>query len=209
MPGKLVSVAELAHLLGVHRNTVLAWVQRGCPLAERGSSGRGNEHKFDLAAVVRWREDEAARAATGNTEGLDLDVARLRKVAGEAALIELEVQKKRGQLVEIDAVASVVGEKFAACRSRLLSLPTKLAPLLAASTDVNETQVLLEQGINEALSELSGDGIAGAPGEGDSGADVSEPAASSEAPGQRVGGRTPKAVRRKQRRAGPVDNSEG
>lgn len=194
MAGKLASVAELAALLGVHRNTVLAWVARGCPVHERGSSGRGNEHRFDLAAVVRWREDEAARAATGNTEGIDLDAARLRKVAAEAALTELEVAKKRGQLVEIEAVATVVGEQFAAVRARLLSLPTKLAPLLAASTDLNEVQVLLQQGVNEALSELSGDGITGAVGEGDSRPDGGEPETPAASASVGVGRRTKKAV---------------
>lgn len=190
MSGKVCTGTELRAILGIHGNTLSAWVHRGCPVIERG--GRGRDSKFNIAAVVRWREDQAAQAATGNTEGVSLDEARLRKVAGEAALVEIEVAKKRGELVEIEVVAQAFGEQCANVRARLLPMPSKLAPLLAATSDLNEVQALLEQGIHEALSELSGDGITGGPAEGDSRPDVGEPEAPAEAEGQRVGRRKAK-----------------
>lgn len=49
--------AELSEYFGVSLVTIDAWVRRGCPYVDRGS--RGRPWTFDLAAVVRWREDQA------------------------------------------------------------------------------------------------------------------------------------------------------
>lgn len=173
MSGQNFSLSELSALLGVHRNTLSTWVKRGCPHLQKADRSRGQEWQFDLAAVVRWREDQAVAAALGDTTQIDDKEARRRKLAAEAALTELELAKEQGKVVEIDQVARVVGEEYANCRARLLAIPSKLAPLLDATPGINAKRDLIEQAITEALDELTADGAADL-GPADGGAEGSQ-----------------------------------
>ena len=149
--------ADVARFMGVSVNTVTQWVGKGLPYIQKG--GAGKSWVFDMPEVVAWREEQIALAAVGDTASLDIDEARRRKLAAEAALAEIEVSKKRGEVVEIEAVADAVGDDYANVRAKLLSLPTKAAPQLAIIEDSAEAQGVLEKLVHEALEELTADGI--------------------------------------------------
>jgi len=95
----------------------------------------------------------------GDTKALDIDEARRRKLAAEAAMSELDLSVRRGELVEIEDVSQAVGEDYANVRAKLLGLPTKAAPQAAGMTDAGEIKTLLERIVTEALEELVSDGI--------------------------------------------------
>lgn len=143
--------------MGVTSNTITQWVGKGCPYVQKG--GQGKSWVFNMPDVIAWREEQIALQAVGDTASLDIDEARRRKLAAEAALAELDVSKRRGEVVEIEDVAAAVGDDYANVRAKLMSLPTKAAPQLAIIEDSAEAQAVLEKLVHEALEELTADGI--------------------------------------------------
>lgn len=157
MSGLELSKADLARAWGVSLPTVGAWVKRGCPYISKG--GPGKPWIFNTSEVAAWREEQAAQAALGETQSLDIEEARRRKLAAEAALAELDVAKRRGEVIEIEEVARVIGDDYANVRAKLLSIPTKLAPQLLGVEETAEIKGLIERALTEALEELTADGI--------------------------------------------------
>lgn len=207
------SLLELAGLLGVNRSTVTTWLGQGCPFVERADRAQGKEWKLSLPDVVGWLRKRDVDQAIGDTSKLDIDEARRRKIAAEAALAELELAKQRGEVVAISVVEDVVGEQLSACRARLIAWPTKCGPLVAPITDVTECTAILDRIMREAADELVGyaTGIEGAEEpveESGSPPDQGAAAPAAETDGQRVGRRKPKAVSGSKRRARPVDHGE-
>lgn len=150
-----VGLHEAAVILGRNVTTLKAWFNIGCPVIERG--GKSKKWKISPAAVIAWREEKVAQDAMGDTRSLDIDEARRRKVAAEAALAEMDVAQKRGELIEVEQIAELVGEEYANVRAKLLAIPVKLAPLMIGIEDLNEARDMIEQSVTEAMEELSAD----------------------------------------------------
>lgn len=211
MSGRTFSLIEVAGLLGVDRGTVYKWLQSGCPYVEKPVTKRGEGWKLDLAEVVRWREKRAAENAAGGSK-IDVDEAKRRKIAAEAALAELELAERRGEVVAIEDVVAVVSDQFTACRARLLSVAHKTGPLVAPVTDIVECVNLIDRAIREALDELAGyDGrgegvISGGVGEGADYGEAGAYEAAAETDGFGMGGQVSAAIGGSERGAGSMDN---
>ncbi len=95
-------------------------------------------------------------SSTGGVKlGSTYDEARTRKVTAEAEIAELELAKIRGTLVSADDVVKAWEDVLGALKAKLLSVPTKGAPVISTETDTPVCQRILEDLINEALEELS------------------------------------------------------
>ena len=79
---------------------------------------------------------------------------RARHEKFKADLANLELKKQRGELVEVEEVKQDWITKVLACRGRLLSLPSKVAPQLPGCDTSQEIEEILRDGIVEALGEL-------------------------------------------------------
>jgi phage terminase Nu1 subunit (DNA packaging protein) len=200
------SLLETASICGVDKTAVRAWITQGCP-ARESYRGKVREWRLNIGQVLRWKEKRAVEAVQGDTSKLDIDEAKRRKTAAEAALAELELAKQRGELVPLQAIAEIVGDAFANVRARLLSLPSALAPQVVHMTAA-ESRAILESAIDDVLGELSNARIPGAVGAGASfgagGEGAGEAEAAAEADIEPVGGPLPKVVRRSKRGAGAV-----
>jgi phage terminase Nu1 subunit (DNA packaging protein) len=200
MKGKPVNRSELAAIFGVAGTTVDAWIRAGCPVVKRATGrGRGmNRWVFDSAAVGEWLRERAVANAIGNSEKLDREALELRRLRAMAEIAEHELGQMRRELVAVDVAAEAVRRDYAAIQARLLSMPSKLAPELAAIAMPAEARAVLEREVREVLDELSGGELDGdsrsgaggalsAPYEAPSGAAIGAmPAA--EADRERVGG---------------------
>jgi len=149
----IVNQADLAELRNISLPTVRAWVRRGCPYKQKGA--RGKEWLFNTADVFEWREEQAALNAIGDTSSLDIDEAKRRKMAAEAALCELELSKARGDVVSLAEVGAVWLDIVSSARSRMLSIPAKMAAIIAPESDPMAIRALLEAELEESLDELS------------------------------------------------------
>jgi hypothetical protein len=87
--------------------------------------------------------------------GSSYDEARTRKINAEAEISELELAKIRGTLCMTDDVVKAWESVLHACKAKFLSLPTKVAPVVANEGDVAVVKDFLEGAIREALMELS------------------------------------------------------
>ena len=153
--GQIVNQSQLAETFGTTMPTVRAWVRRGCPVVQRGAKGK--QWQFNTAEVAAWREQEAAAAAVGDTSRMDLDESRRRKEAANAAMAEIDLAKRRGELVEVEHIAEIVGDEYSRLRQRLLGLPVKIAPMLDTAETLQERREIIEDAIVECLAELSAD----------------------------------------------------
>ncbi len=149
----IVNQADIAVIFGVQPRTVRSWVRCGLPEVQRGGSGRPS--LYNTAEVARWREEQAALAATA-AEPADIETARRRKLFAEAGLAEMELGMRRGELISIEHVGAVVESEYAVLRSLALSLPGEMASELAQRPK-GEIEVLLSAKIAEILGALQAD----------------------------------------------------
>lgn len=87
--------------------------------------------------------------------GSSYDEARTRKVNAEAEIAELELARVHGTLVLAADVVQAWEDVLGALKGKLLSIPTKAAPVVSAESDAALCQHILEDLLNEALEELS------------------------------------------------------
>jgi phage terminase Nu1 subunit (DNA packaging protein) len=68
---------------------------------------------------------------------------------------ELELQLMKGELHKAEHVELVMNDMVAAFRSKILGLPSKLAPQLVGKTEIPVILDMLTREVHEALAELS------------------------------------------------------
>ena len=86
---------------------------------------------------------------------VDINVERARKTAAEAEIAELELLEKKGQLVPMVDIVNTWLEMISACRSKMLSMPAKLAPVVAVEDSPAICKSLIEEQVIEALDEIA------------------------------------------------------
>ena len=146
MSQNLWSVSALSVEFGLDRRTVGQRLNNVEPAQVKGK-------------VKKYKLQDAAKAILGQvaTTGgiLSYDEARARKMAAEAELSEIELQKERGEVLPLDVINAINNEIFGNFRAKLLALPAKSAPDIFASSNVKEAKALLRKSINDVLEELS------------------------------------------------------
>ena len=137
----------IASLLDISERRVGQLVNEGIiPKTERG--------RYELFPVVQGyvkflRERKLGKAV------VSLDEARQRKLAAEAEMAEIELAKARADVVRVEDVARQWETILGDVRTRFLSLPTKLAPLVAVEGEKTTVKEKIEDGINTALGQLA------------------------------------------------------
>jgi phage terminase Nu1 subunit (DNA packaging protein) len=139
----------ISKLLDLTPQRVNQLVREGIvPKAERG--------RYELVPVVqayiRYLRD---RAVKGDVYGDDYSAHRTRLVKVRADLLEIEQSQVEGRLIPSGDVEAAWVEVLANCRSKMLSIPTKVAPEVFAAESLVEVKGLLKTAVNEALSELA------------------------------------------------------
>jgi phage terminase Nu1 subunit (DNA packaging protein) len=147
----MATQAQVAAHLGVSAKYINDLIGKGViPYAAKG--------KYDIDAcrkayIEHIREQAAGRASAGE---LNLSEERARLAKEQADAKEMENAVERGDLVYIEDVAKQIENQLTKVRTRLLSVPTKVAPEAHACASVREVQNVIEQAITEALNELVG-----------------------------------------------------
>lgn len=142
-----VSVQELAELLGLSPRRVQQLVADGViPKAAHGSYDLGRS----IRAYLKHLKGDGLASVPK-----DYTAERTRLVKAQADKAEMEVALQRGDLWNKDDVAAIWSDEILRCRSRLLVIPSKVAPVLAAISIPAEVQDVLKCEIYQALSELA------------------------------------------------------
>ena len=136
-----VSTQVFANLVGLSTRRIQQLRELGLPF-----NGRGRIH---LVAGYEW----LLRYQKPETESLQ--EAKLRKLSAEANLREIELKETEGHLINRQEIIEAIQKSLLQLRIRLLSIPTKLSPVLAVEANAALTKNILEDEIHKALSELS------------------------------------------------------
>jgi len=86
---------------------------------------------------------------------VDYEVAKARKMDHDADLAELKLQTERGLLVRAEDVAKAWENVLGNMKGKLMSIPTKAAPIVAGESEATACQHFLESLVHEALEELA------------------------------------------------------
>ncbi len=111
---------ELARKFDISLTTLSTWIAEGLPYTRKGDKGK--KYDFDIKAVEDWVNKYKLPASIGDMTYAD---ARLRHEAAKAAIKELELKIKQGELLNVDVVMKLQGAVLQNIRSRILSLPAK------------------------------------------------------------------------------------
>lgn len=169
-----VNRQSLSEILGISKPTITAWLDDGLPFTVQGSKGK--EWEFETSEVIEWyaahkfkRRDGRAKSGSdpktnpfadlNGIEAETIDQANLRKESALADKHEIAAAKEAGTLVPIEDVAAIVLEENARAKSRLMSIPNELRPVLLThlKNDRKATEqcvARVEEVIVEALSEV-------------------------------------------------------
>jgi hypothetical protein len=205
-----VSQRDLAKAMGVKTVAVRNWEVDGIPEPKIV----GKRKFYNLPAVIKWRHERAA-AGRPASQRRSTEEARTRKLEAEASLAEIELAKKRDQVVEISIAMKAFSDAMSACRSRLLSIGASVAPRIELAPDVASRKEMIDDAIIEALYEISSAAFefSGGPAEDPESRDIEESPgedeASAEAEPKRVGRSKSRSVSRKLRRARQMENEPG
>ena len=93
--------------------------------------------------------------AAAEPEITSYHVAKTLREAAEAQIARLKLAEMQGEVIRSDAVRATWTARIASTRDALLQIPSRLAPVLAAETDLAAVTLLLEDEIRQALAELS------------------------------------------------------
>lgn len=139
----------------------------------------------------------------------NLAAERARLAAEQADAAAMKNDQARRELVPVADVVKVVSDEYSAVRARILALPTKVAPRVAAVTKPAEVRQIIDAAVREVLDELSYSDGPGAPsgsGRGPKKRKANKSKATAKTNSQRVGGRKQKAKSGGKRRARTVAN---
>lgn len=110
---------------------------------------------------LRKKENRERPKVVPNTEeavnvGMSYNKAKAAKETYTAQLRKLELEQKRGELVEKAEVEAIAADIASTVRSKLLSVGVRVAGMCEGRT-AREIQEIIEDEINEAMSELRRD----------------------------------------------------
>jgi len=156
--GRLVDLAELGRISGYSKSR-LEQFRKEVDFPVEVEGGPGRPIKIDTAKFITWmvqRERAKYEAIFPDPE----DDHKNRRAKADAEIAELKADEMRGDLVRVATVESALTLGITNARTRLLGLPTKLAPQVAAMRGPAKVRALLDKEIREALNELSRDDTA-------------------------------------------------
>jgi terminase small subunit / prophage DNA-packing protein len=154
----VVNATQLASMFGVHRSTISQWQADGMPVLKRSSKGgKGGGNQFDTADVLDWYKKRAIKSATGSDDDqLPIEEVRRRKIAAEAELQELELAKKKGEVIELSEVKRDLIDKMVNLRSAMRKVPERCVLRVVGEEDETKVKEIILSEVDDALERTIG-----------------------------------------------------
>jgi hypothetical protein len=166
----LIRPAEYARLRGLNRSTISRQIGDGIipvhnGLLEPAEADLAREKNLDVGKRRRTAAVHPAQRAEPSTDpdglpmtGSTREIFNRARAAREIAMAnerQLELRKRQGELLEASEVELAWTQALTSFKNRLLSLPDKLAPKMAACSSVLECRAMIDQEIRKVLIALS------------------------------------------------------
>jgi hypothetical protein len=143
----------VVHGVGVDRDVALAW----CRDHVQAQAGRNSDKTGGAVSNILAAEN----SGNGHGNGARLDPAqeRARRDRVLSVKIELENERRSGELCEIASVVASVAEDYSVIRSQLASLGSKIAPRVLGLHNAEEIKAAIDAEVARILDELSEDDV--------------------------------------------------
>ena len=126
-----ISLTAISQLLKLTERRIQQLAKDGIiPKADRG--------EYDMIPVVHAYIDYLKAKIGGEFNAEDLAINRNRLLKAQADLAEIEKQKQEGELITKDEVKKNWLNLLSVLKTKLLSMPNKLAPVVLTYKNVNE-----------------------------------------------------------------------
>lgn len=145
----LVTQKELAECLGVSSRQVRNLKTGG--LFQGSMEGK----KYSLAKCVAEYIEFKIKAETGRSALISREVIQAEHEEVKKQISLLKLRKLRREVHEAADVEAFLSDMLSHFKNRLLSIPSKMAMNVAGEKDVNKIIKVIEEGLYEALEELS------------------------------------------------------
>jgi phage terminase Nu1 subunit (DNA packaging protein) len=148
--GPMLTSTQIASFTGISDRTIRDWQTKNI-------IPKTADMSVVMKAIVSYYKDKIEKERQSSNED-ELYREKCRLTQAQADKMKLEVAEKEGELISSNSVVMAWSSYIQACRSRLLSMPTKLSPRLAEISDSEKIKEMIEEIVDEALNELgSGD----------------------------------------------------
>lgn len=121
--------------------------------------GRGKyDLKQSIAKYMFYKINEAmatvSRVVDDDGEEIDNSIEQALWTRARREKTELEVAIIKGELHRSEDVRAITSDMLSAFRSRLMSLPSKVAPLVLPMDDLKEIEAVVKDNVHVALNEM-------------------------------------------------------
>ena len=146
--------ATLASLSLRHFQRLLA--EPGAPPRLENSIGR--QSGLPVEPFAKWLRTRIA-AELGTDENLSPQAERARLDRARAELAELELSRRRRELIPVEEVAQAWSEQVTIAKNRLLSLPSRVSSDVLRLKTQRAIENVLKEAVIQILTELSNDPV--------------------------------------------------
>jgi phage terminase Nu1 subunit (DNA packaging protein) len=145
----LVNQTALAAIFGVEQSLVALWTKNdGCPVHVDPNATNKKNVVYNTPDVLDWYLTKQGLKADFNFE-------RTRLTKYQADKLFLELEEKRGGLIEVNAVEKLWINILTNIRTKLLNVPKKIAPLFSGIKSEFELETEIESTIRDCLDDLA------------------------------------------------------
>ncbi len=149
MNKKYGTQADLARILGIYPSQISQLIVKG--VLAKTAKGLLNLEK----SIKIIEDNRKAHLNTSNQTNLSYTEARTRNEHYKAKITELEYKKLKGELVSVQDVVDTSTKIVSVTKTRLLSIPGKLAPQLVELKSAKKIHNIIRNEIIVALNELA------------------------------------------------------
>lgn len=150
--GLIVTTPVIASIFGLTDRRVRQLVEEG--LIDRVKNG-----SYDLAQTVKryimfLRASSDGKELEKDSEAMYL-IEKTKHEAAKREIAEIELAQIKGRMHDAVDIERVMTAMLMAFRAKMLSMPSKIAPILIAHNEIAVIQDIIQKEVHEALSELS------------------------------------------------------
>lgn len=150
--GKRVNMTEFCQILDITRKTARDWIDKGMPIVQKADRKRKLDYLIDTLAAIEWRYQPGVTNANNDLSATEL---KRRILALQYESEEIDLIKKRDELVYIDDVHTFIRDQYTRIRQALRQVPARVAPLLIHEKEEFKIKEIVLGDIDNTLLALS------------------------------------------------------
>jgi hypothetical protein len=110
---------------------------------------------YELTPTIHAYVNYLRKRNPESGENIDYNTERAKLIRAKRLNEEYDLRVKEGDLHAAADIEAVMGNMLINFKGRLMSLPSKLSPVLSKKTDKAEIHRILKDSVDEALNELA------------------------------------------------------